>query len=240
MAFRSQAVIALGVVFAAGLLGQPSEYTVHHDHLRKSGAGTLRIDESGIAFAESSKNGHSREWKFDDIQQLTLSKKTLRVLSYEDSRWKAGRDREWVFTLPKDTSTQIYSRLHDRLDQRFIAAMPEPGFVALYELPAKLTNGIAGSEGVLAVGRQAIVYSTKEGTDSRTWRLKDIDTVASSGPFDLTITTLERAGLLRGGPTDFHFQLKRPLSDERYQALWRTLHRAKGMEILQSYSGEPK
>jgi hypothetical protein len=34
---------------------------------------------------------------FDDIQELELSPDTLRILTYEDSRWELGRDREYLF-----------------------------------------------------------------------------------------------------------------------------------------------
>jgi hypothetical protein len=55
--------------------------------------------------------------------------------------------------------------------------------------------------------------------------------VSSSGPFDLTITTFERDG----GPADrrdFHFELKRALAEGEYQALWRRVNQAKGLQIL--------
>jgi hypothetical protein len=58
--------------------------------------------------------------------------------------------------------------------------------------------------------------------------------ISSSGPFDLTITTFERSGENYAGHKDFHFQLKRPLTEAEYEGLWRKVNQAKGLQILNS------
>jgi hypothetical protein len=68
--------------------------------------------------------------------------------------------------------------------------------------------------------------------ESRTWRSKDIDLVSSSGPFDLTITTFERSAANYAGHKDFHFALKRSLTEAEYNDLWRMVNQAKGLQIL--------
>ena len=52
--------------------------------------------------------------------------------------------------------------------------------------------------------------SEKNGA-SRTWRYQDIENISSSGPFQLTITTFERAKTHYGDLKGFNFELKRPL-----------------------------
>jgi hypothetical protein len=80
-----------------------------------------------------------------------------------------------------------------------------------------------------------VVFRADAPQQSRTWRIGDIDNVSSSGPFDLTITTFERAGTSYAGHKDFHFALKRPLAEAEYNALWATVNQAKGLKILNSY-----
>jgi hypothetical protein len=60
--------------------------------------GQIEISENLISFKEAGKKSeHSRQWKYEDIQQLTLSPTELRILSYDDEKWQLGRDREYVF-----------------------------------------------------------------------------------------------------------------------------------------------
>jgi len=96
------------------------------------------------------------------------------------------------------------------MDHRRVAAIAEdvPG---AWSIPVK--------RGAIAFGADAIVYSTKTPGESRTWRYSDIDTVSSSGLFELTVTTLEKT---------FHFQLKQPLAEARYDELWIGLQRKNG------------
>jgi len=72
------------------------EVRVRHHHWHGGGIGDLRVGNDGISFTEGQKKSHSRTWKYEEIQQIELSADTLRVLTYEDQKWKFGRDREYV------------------------------------------------------------------------------------------------------------------------------------------------
>lgn len=237
MAFRSKAPTGAFVIlglWAAAAVAAPLEFPVRHRHLRHPGEGVLRVDESGIEYRESGKGAaHSRQWKFQDIEQLTLGGGTLRVLTYDDPRWGIGHDREFVFEgLPKEAAGQLYPLLSSRLDQRFVAALADPEVKPVWEIPVKLVRPRGGSsQGDLLVGTDRVVYRTDAAEQSRTWRIPDIETVSTSGPFDLTVTTFER-GSGYADRQDFHFQLKRPMTEAEYNAFWRRVNRAKGLEIL--------
>jgi hypothetical protein len=182
--------------------------------------GTLRVTANSIEFDERDKKNrptaHSRVWKYEDIRQLTLGTKTLRVLTYEDQRWELGRDREFVFDqLPAAMVTDLYAAWRDRLDARFVAALADDRIRAEWQLPVKLLHGRSGSQGVLRFGADRIVYQSALADESRTWRIRDIGNVASSEPFDLTISAHEG---------DFRFQLKEALTEDRYNALWLQLN----------------
>jgi hypothetical protein len=199
--------------------------------------GTLRISPEEISFEEHGKKGKtdSRSWRYEEIQQLEVSPSELRILTYEDSKWKLGRDREYIFDrVPNDLAVEAYPLWTSKLDQRFIAAVPAPEPAPEWKVGAKLDHGLSGTLGTLMIGREQIVFDAGEHGGSRSWRLIDIENVSSSGPLDLTVTTTEKSGLFRGSGRQFHFQLQQPLKEDQYGALWRSVNRSKGLTFLDS------
>ncbi len=243
------------MVFALPSFAELS-YQVRHEHLRKGCSGVLRIDERGIWFQGTArkKQAHAWQWSYAEIQQLTVSADELRVLTYRDSLWKLGADREYRFALvaeirghsgldpskesPEDHGRRVpgiqeaHAFLKDRLDQRLVVRLADSDLAPLWQLPVKLLGRVGGSHGVLIVGAERLVYRAERPGDSRTWRLKDVESVSSSGPFELSVVTYERARLQYGSRSAFRFQLKEPLAQERYDELWRRLNRAKGLRVL--------
>jgi hypothetical protein len=230
MAFRTEArtcaCLMLLAVYSSAI--QPcaaQTYDVRHTHIMNGGLGVLRIDENSISFEERGKQAkHSRTWKYDDIQELTLSPETLRIVTYEDNRWELGRDRVYVFDrLPASVAADWYPVFRARLDARFVAAHADDQVKPDWQIPAKLVHGRSGSQGVLLVGVDRVVYKSSQSGESRTWRTADLENVSSSGAFDLTVTTHER---------EFRFQLKQVLSESRFQELWMRVNQARGLQIL--------
>ena len=241
MAFRTQKTV--GFLIAVSLWSLPAAYAqqefrydVRHDHRLGSCTGILKIDENGVSFQEVKKNkqqgSHAWEWPYQEIQQLELAPGKLRVLTYKDSRWKLGADREYEFQVLSGTLQEAYSFLRNRLDRRFVAALADVGGEGLWQLPVKHIGRIMGSDGLLIVGQNQIVFRTNKGGESRTWRYADIDNISSSDPFQLTLTTFERAKLDYGSRKQFNFQLKEALGENRYNELWRSLNRTKGLDFL--------
>jgi len=136
--------------------------------------------------------------------------------------------------VPEGFVEKLYPTFSHRLDQRFVAALADDQVKRLWEAPAKLLHRTGGAQGNIIVGTDRVVYVTDSPEESRTWRIKDIDLVSSSGPFDLTITAFERSGANYAGHRDFHFELKRPLAEAEYNVLWRMVSQAKGLQILGS------
>jgi hypothetical protein len=230
MAFRIEAAISACLILGAGAaVAQPFTYQVRHQHIRNGAMGTLRVTLDSISFDEpGKKHQHSREWKYDEIQQLSLSPTELRILTYEDRKWQLGRDRDYVFDhLPDELAKTLYPMFAAKLDQRFIAELSDPVIRPQWQMPVKLRHGLSGSEGTLVVSDDHIAYSSDTAGESRVWRFTDIDSISMAGPFDFSITTLERAGWRHTAPTEFRFELKEPLAENRYNDLWRKLEEVK-------------
>jgi len=239
MAFRSKAqagaLLILGLSTSLPAL-EPVSFQVRHRHLRHGAEGVLRVSDAGVSFEEGGKHKvHSRQWRFEDIEQLTLSPNLLRILTYENRRWPLREDLDFVFdNLPEGLAAKLYPVFSGRLDQRFVAALADGEVKPLWEIPAKLLHRGGGSQGTLLIGTDRVVYRTNAPEESRTWRIPDIDAVSSSGLFDLTVTTFERSGSNYAGHKDFHFELKRALAEADYEGLWRKVNQAKGLQILNS------
>jgi hypothetical protein len=246
---RALALLSGLVLLApAGFAQQEFRYDAWHGHsrpphIKRAGnMGTLTITDSSVAFEETYKEGkrpknpHSWHWDYQDIQQLKIGPKSLTVLTYKDNKWKLGADREYQFDLRSDkTFEDAYRVLKGRLDQRFVAAIPDGISNALWEIPVKHLLRFSGDEGVLQVGPDEIVYKSDNKAESRTWRYQDIENVSSAGPFQLTITTFERAKTHYGDLKGFNFELKQRLEEGRYNDLWLRLNQSKGLKILNSY-----
>jgi hypothetical protein len=216
-----------------------AEFPMRHEHLRKGCAGVMTVDEEGVRFtgAQTGTTTHAWVWKYEDIQELTLGSGSIHILTYKDRRLGLGADREYDFTgkLPVEA---LYGLLKDRMDQRFIAAVaprgalpdPAPGWSVPVKHLGRITLKLqtTGSEGTLAFGPDKITYSTTARDDSRTWRYSDIDSISSSGPFQLTITTYERARSHYGDRTGFNFQLKQSITEARYNELWLQIEQKNG------------
>ncbi len=237
----ARAALALSLLLSPGaLFGQEFRYQVRHQQLPKGATGTLTINSQGVSFQEAAKKGssakHTWSWTFEDIQQIEIAPRLLRVLTYKDSRWKLGADSGFQFALTSDGSFRdAYEFLKTRLDQRLVAALPDNEVKAIWEVPVKHLLRFGGDQGVLAFGEDRIVYASDKKNESRTWRYADIDSISSSGPFQLTITSYERALVHYGNLKGFNFQLKRPLREDQYDRLWQRVNESKGLKFISSY-----
>ena len=212
------------LMLAAALWGADVEFEALHDHVRKGCAGKVTVTDDGIQFA-GAKKGHAWTWKYQDIQQLTLAPGRLIVLTYHDRKLRLGADREFEFrgTIPAG----LAARWSAKLDQRFVARLA-PADASGWSLPVKHLQRVKGSEGKLTFGPDQIVYATPAKEDSRTWRYEDIEGISSSGPFQLTITTFERARSHYGDRKGFNFQLKQALNEAQYNQLWLDIEKKNG------------
>jgi hypothetical protein len=243
MALRIEKAACILLNLALAAAAQSFEFPVRHDHAFRDRPGTLRITSDGVAYTEAAgerPSAHRWTWAWTDIQQLYVSERRLSILTYQDSTWRLGVDREYAFeAAPGRNFAEVYRFLRQRLDQRLVAALADEDVRPLWQVPAKLLGRLWGSEGVLIVGPDRIVYKTARPGLSRTWRYQDIENLSSSGPFELTITTFERSKFHYGNRRAFNFQLKQALDETRYDELWRRLNVSHGLRLLTETAPQP-
>ena len=241
MEFRTQTIArALALILALPAFAEELSYNVRFGKLLKDGAGVLKVSETGVSFRETSRKKRqklfSHEWAYQDIQQLFVAAQSLKLLTYQDVVWRLGADREFRFLLSGvDDFKAVYDLLKNRLDQRFVAAFVEEKIEPLWTIPVKRLGRIRGSEGELLVARDRIVYKSERPGDSRTWRMEDLENISSSGPYELVLTTNERALLHYGSMKGYDFRLKRKLDPKRVDELWFRLQQGKGLKSLANY-----
>ncbi len=236
MEFRTQAFL-IALAFSPRAFSADLRYDVRWEKLGKDSQGVLAVSETGVSFHETSakrkKKLFAHEWSYQDIQQLFVDQHDLKLLTYEDVRWRLGADREFHFKLSStEVFKQVYELLKNRLDQRFVAAIAEPNLQPLWTIPVKRLGRIQGSEGELIVAGDRVVYKTTRPGDSRTWRLEDIENVSSSSAYELVLTTNERARWHYGSMNGVNFRLKQKLDPKRVDDLWLLLQRSQGLKVL--------
>ncbi len=219
MALRSQALfIFFCCITAAAAAAQTFEIR---------GGGTLTVDGEGLTYRD--KKAHTQVWTYPHLQEVFVQESKLQIVTYEDSpRWKLGVDRKFEFTLadPSKSFRPVYDLLKTRLDQRFVGAIAEVPDKPQWSLLVKRLGTLRGSEGTLYVAEDRIVYRSAVPGESRTWRMQDIENVNSSGRFELTLTTYERARMHYGSMRSFNFRLKEAIDPARVDELWKRLESA--------------
>lgn len=202
--------------FAAGA-GQASApatpaamtFQVRHGHAFRHCEGALRLDESGI-FYESSHAEHSRRWSFRDIRHIEIESPTeLVVLTY-------GKPARFTFELRQGNFSEAYRFLAGRLERGLTSRILAPAAEEKrFEVPTKHRHGRGGCEGVLRIGETEILYETDHAEDKRIWRIRDLRSFGTSGPYQLRLATERET---------FTFDLKEPLPQDVYDFLWQKVY----------------
>jgi hypothetical protein len=210
MLLVSLAVQAEGVRFA-----------VRHDHAIRSCLGELIFGDADVEYRTSEKK-HARVWRYEDIQQLgLLGPRKISILTYEDSKWKLGKDREFHFDVIEGEITHaLWTMLQSKLTRPLVSAVIPADIAPNFTIPAKHQRGFGGTQGTLEIAEEYVIYRTETEGDSRVWRYGDISSVGTTGPYQLRVTTMDRVDGEFGSERNFVFSLKRALDPQAYDFLW--------------------
>jgi hypothetical protein len=204
------------LILSTTAAGTAQTFDVEHEHRLRSCKGRLVFGDTAVDFI-SQKKEHSHTWKYEDIQQLDLDSKRVIILSYDRTKIGLGADRSFTFKLLSGTiSNQLREELGRRLAHPLVSSvLPEPIKVK-FSIPARHRLTLSGTQGVLEFGDELVIYRSEKPDDSRAWRYKELESIGSTGPFQLRIGALEK---------DYVFDLKRRLLPDEYDFIWLKVNR---------------
>lgn len=206
---------------SAPLWAESFTLKVKHNHIHGSSRGQLIIDNAGIRY-QSANPKEQRQWNYDNIQEVQfLSGRKLNLVSYEDSRWRFGGDRIYKFeltdgTIPDGLVAFVTSRFPKPISDR----LPAKSVAGRFEIPVKHLHRTGGCQGKLVIAENGISFISRDAKDSRFWRYSDLESVGTSGPYDLRLGTYEHGPLQYGDTKEFRFQLKKRLDEAAYRFVW--------------------
>lgn len=217
-------IVAAAVILAATRATAADDPTfalsVKRGHVFGSSSGTLRFTPTEIQYDTTDK-GDARRWTYWNIKQIQIeSPKRITFLTYEDQgRLKLGADRGFKFEVRSGSiGPDLVAFILSQTDRPVVTAVLPPIVKApLYRLPVKHERQGRGSDGVLLMYDDALVYETERPDETRYWRFADLFTVLPLDRERLQVTAYEGgAGELR----PFTFQLKAALPDGFARLLW--------------------
>jgi hypothetical protein len=208
--------------------------SVRHDHAWGSCSGTLTLDDRGARY-ETTHTKDARSWAYGDVQQFQVEEgRRLRILTYEDRKWRLGADKLFEFDWQENESTpeEVYQFIQARVPRPVAAWLRVSDLgEARFEFPVKHLGIVRGNVGRLLFTHRWVVLQAdrragENGAD-RTWRYDDLESISSSGQYELTLTTYEQQRFHYASRRVYRFQLKEPISPENYNALWRFVNQKK-------------
>ena len=209
------------LLVSSALQAQEVRFPVRHGRLLRDCTGELIFGETGIEYRSNDK-ADARIWKYEDIQQLgLLGPKELTIITYEDSKWKLGKDLFYRFTITTGEITPaLWTQLQAKLKRPVVSALIPPDIASKFTIPVKHLRGFGGTQGMLEIGDEYIIYKTTVPKDSRIWRYRDISSVGTTGPYQMRITSIDRTDNESGSERNFVFSLKERLVPEAYDFIW--------------------
>ncbi len=217
------AILACTAVRAAYPQGQEFDFSVRHRHVFKDCSGTLKITGDGVEYRTDYAQD-ARKWRFEEIRTLEIKSPTkISIITYEDQKRYAGKDRVFEFTLlDKKATPELSAFLLSRVKRPTRLAVTPVQENPVYEISVKHLHVFGGALGVLRIYPDKVIFQSKETGDSRVWRIKDIESFGHPDRYRFQIT-----GYLpkTGGPTEvYNFQLMDDLPEGVYDYLWVRLY----------------
>jgi hypothetical protein len=200
---------------------QEVRYPVKHDHLRGGCKGELIFGPETVEYKANDPK-RARVWQYEDIQQIgLLGPKSITVLTYEDNKWKLGKDRIYRFEIIEgEVTSELWTMLQKKVTRPLVSAVIPTDLSVKFKIPVKHQRGLGGSNGILGITDEYIVYRTEAARDARIWRYEDISSIGSTGPYQLRVTTTDRTEGEIGGDRNFVFAIKERLSPQIYDFIW--------------------
>lgn len=206
---------------------QSYEFTVEHKHTLRSCRGALVITPEKIEYKTADEK-HARTWRHVELQQVKVESKTrLELLTYEDDKLLAGRDREWGFKiLEGEITPEISALLLAQAARPLVTSVsPVTDGSPQFEVPVKHLHNFGGCSGALRIYPDRMTFESAEKPEhSRFWSYTDVQNFSQSERFRFEIATFETG---MGGSKSYNFQLKQELPAQAYDYVWARVYPSK-------------
>ncbi len=213
--------------FSGMLVAEENSFTfsVRHDHFWRFEMGELTFTTKGIVYRSEDDEKHAREWAYEDIQEVKVASPTeVEILTYEDVIGKLNDDRKFKFKrVDPEIRPEVVQFLRQHATSRVVSAVFAVPQDVFYTVPAKHRHTWGGGcEGELHFSDAGIYYFSPSNREhSRSWPIRSIQSIGRRSLFTFRVTVPEEGAT--GAWRNFQFQLKRPMSEEVYQLLWRKI-----------------
>ena len=217
-------LILSAFLFASTATAQQFTYQVKQDRSIGHRRGSLSISEAGIEF-KGLKEKDSRTWSYADIKLLELLSPTdLRIWTYKDRKLQPGKDESLTFKIVEGRlDANVSNFLRHRISRPLVTSFVDADEESLAEIQVKHSHRFGGCEGILKVYSDQLVFESKNGHDSRSWRWNDIRSVGRPDVFRFDVETYEpQPG---ASSRSFNFILKEEMTEKTYDLIWSQVYR---------------
>jgi len=226
------------VLLAVPAQAQEFKYKVQLDRLIGHQDGELIISDDRVEYRRAREEKESRSWSYGDIRLFEiLSPTKVRIWTYKD-RKLAREDESLTFKIIEaQIDSAVSDFLRERIDRPFVTSITEREDALLTQIPVKHSHRFGGCEGVLRVYSDKLIYESKTGHDSRSWRWTDVRSVGRPDSYRFDVETFEpQTG---ASSRSFNFVLKEQMDDRTYDLIWSRVYRPTPL-IRVSESGTTK
>lgn len=236
--FFKQSIILSAVVLFVTLSANAQEFRfkVQLDRMIGHRDGELIISDKGLQYRSTKRENESRAWTYEDIKLLEILTPTkLRVWTYQDRKLYLGKDESLTFRIFEGQIDQnVNAFLRQRISRPLVTSLTEEQETSLAQIPVKHSHRFGGCEGILRVYSDKLVYESKTGHNSRSWRWTDIRSVGRPDIYRFDVETFEPQ--VGASSRTFNFVLKEPMNDKTYDLVWSRVYHPKPL-IRVSESG---
>jgi hypothetical protein len=221
--FPLTAILVLLIINSAA--GQEFKYKVEKDRMIGHRDGELIISDQGVEYRETKREKESRTWSYGDIRLFEiLSPTKVRVWTYKDRKLRFGEDESVTFKIiDGQIDSTVSEFVRKRIDRPFVTSIVEQEEAVLAQIPVKHSHRFGGCEGILRIYQDKLVYESKTGHDSRSWRWTDIHSMGRPDIYRFDVETFEpQTG---ASNRTFNFVLKEQMDDKTYDLIWSRVYR---------------
>lgn len=221
--FSLTAILSLLIINSAS--GQEFKYTVEKDRMIGHRDGELIISDAGVEYRATKREKENRTWSYGDIRLFEiLSPTKVRIWTYKDRKLRFGGDERLTFKIIDgqiDPSVSAFVR--ERIAGPVVTSVFESEATEIAQIPVKHSHRFGGCEGILRLFPETLVFESRTGHDSRSWRWTDIRSVGRSDVYRFDVETFEPQ--VGASSRSFNFVLKEQLPDRIYDLIWNRVYR---------------